>query len=391
MIFLDNASASHPKPDEVYREANRALRELVAFPERPAHRQAERVAALLEDTRREAAVLLGHADPDRVIFTLNGTDALNMALHGLLRDGDHVVTTTLEREAISRPLTHMQMRGRITLTRIEVGADGRIDPEALEQVLRHRTRLVVVSHGCAALGTVQPVEEIARRVHRTEARLLVDASHTAGSVPIDTAGWGIDLLAAAGHKGLLGPTGTGVLLIADSVRLTPFREGESGGPADASTQPLDLPWGLEAGMPNIVGIAGLRAGMRFVRRETVDRVREHQTTLIKRFIGAIGLDERFCLYAARGDLPRTGTVSFTLRGFSPAQVAQVLDQAYDIQVAAGFHSCPAIHRVLNTVPDGTVRVSVGHFTTEEEVDQAVAALRQIADAGVTEALRLAEA
>jgi selenocysteine lyase/cysteine desulfurase len=390
-IYLDNASTSHPKPEEVYRDADGALRELAAHPEHPSHQLGDLAAALLQETREEAAALLGLSDSRRVIFALSGTDALNMALKGLLQDGDHVVSTTMEREAVSRPLTHMQMGGHIALTRVEVGADGRIDPDLLARAIRHRTRLVVLSHGCSALGTVQPAEEIARRVRQAGATLLLDATHTAGIVPIDMQGWDVDLVATSGHRGLYGPAGTGLLLVGESIRLTPFREGESGGAPDLKTQPLEMPWALEAGMPNLPGLAGLRAGMQFVRRLTVETIREHQTTLIKRFIGAIGLDDRFCLYAARGDVPRTGTVSFTLRGLPPGQIARVMDRTHGIRVGAGLQSCPGVHRALSTFPGGTVRVSLGWFNTEEEIDRAVVALRQIADAGVSEALQPAGA
>jgi selenocysteine lyase/cysteine desulfurase len=323
VVYLDNASDSHPKPPEVYREVERALRDLHGWPLAAAGGQPAPGGALLAAARAEVAALLGRGDPACVVFTCNGTDALNMAIKGLLRPGDHAVTTTLESQAVGRPLTHMQMGGQISLTRLEVGPEGRIDPAALEKVVAHRTRLVVVPHGCEVRGTVQPLEEIARVVRRHWARLLVDASHTAGQVPIEMDAWGIDLLAASGHRGLLGPAGTGVLLLGEGIRLTPFREGRSGGGADLTTQSLDLPWALEAGMPNLPGIAGLRAGVEYLRRETVARIRDRQSTLIKRFIGAIGLDERFTLYAARGDVPRTGAVSFSLKGFAPGQELRI--------------------------------------------------------------------
>ncbi len=388
MIYLDNAGGSHPKPPEVYREVDRALRELHGWPLQDDDSPG---AALLAGARRDVADLLGRRDPGRVVFTFNGTDALNMALRGLLRPGDHVVTTTLESQGVGRPLGHMQMGGQIALTRLEVGPEGRIDPGALEKVIVHRTRLVVVPHACQVRGTVQPLEEIARVVRGRGAQLLVDASHAAGSIPMDMDGWGIDLLAASGHRGLLGPAGTGVLLLGDEVRLIPFREGRSGGGDDLPTQPLDLPWALEAGMPNLPGIAGLRAGVQYLRRETVERIRERQSTLIKRFIGAIGLDERFHLHAARGDVPRTGTVSFTLKGVAPDRLAAALRQTYDSLVASGLHAARAVHEAMGTLPAGTVRVSLGCFTVEEDVDRAVSALREIADAGVGRALHQARA
>lgn len=390
MIFLDQAANSHPKPPDVYAEADQALRQAYVS-DRGANPLAAAAQALLDGTRREAMGLFGLSDARRVVFTLNGTDALNMAIHGLLEAGDHAVTTDLEHNAVARPLTRLQMKGRIALTRVEEDADGRVDPAALGRALRHRTRLVVVSHGNSALGTIQPLEEIARVVRGKGARLLVDASHTAGICPIDVDGWGIDAVAVSGHTGPMGPAGTGLLLLGEGVRVRPLRVGESGPHPARTTHPLELPDALEVGMPNLPGIAGLRAGLRFVRTTTVARIREHATMLIKRFIGALGLDERFELYAARGDLPRTGTVSFTLGGFTAMQLVTILERRCGVIMAAGLHGAPGVHRRLGTLPHGTVRASVGWFTREEEIDRAVGFLREIAEDGVERALRSMEA
>ncbi|MFQ5669473.1 MAG: aminotransferase class V-fold PLP-dependent enzyme [Acidobacteriota bacterium] len=389
MTYLNNAAFSHPKPEEVYADMDAAARRWVAYPGSRIAAGKDDARDLMEDTRRQAASLFGVSEPGRVIFTLNGTDALNIALKGFLKDGDHVLTTSVEPSAISRPLTHLQMKGRISLTRIEVREDGCIDPGRLERAIRHRTRLVAISHACSALGTVRSVEEIARITRRKNARLLVDAAHTAGVVPLAAEEWGIDLLAMSGHKGLLGPAGTGLLVVGPEVSLAPCREGWTGGDPVLEVQPLDLPWALESGMPNLPGIAGLRAGLLFLKREGVEKIREHQTTLVKRFIGAIGLDDRFHLYAARGDVPRTGTVAFSLRGFPPAELAAILARHYDIHVGAGLHGCPGAHRALKSFPEGTVRISLGCFNTEAEVDRTVAGLREIADSGLEQARELA--
>ena len=322
-----------------------------------------------------------------VVFTLNASDAINMAIGGMLADGDHVVTTNMEHSAVSRPLTHLQMRGRIALTRVEMSGDGRIDPETIAKAIGHRTRLVVVNHGCGTLGILQPIEEMARISRAKGCTLVVDASHSAGIAPIDVDGWGIGALAASGHTGLLGPAGTGILALGEGIRVRPARTGETGAGNELTTQPIELPWALEAGTPNLPGLAGLWAGLRYVRSQSVDRLREHQTTLIKRFIGAIGLDERFKLHAARGDLPRTGTVSFSLKGVEPARIATELAESRGIVMAAGLHGAPDVHRALGTFPAGTVRVSVGCFNREDEIDRAVAALRELADAGTGAAAR----
>jgi cysteine desulfurase / selenocysteine lyase len=379
VISLDNASTAHPRPPEVLAEMTRAMADASGCPFPPEPGAGRQAARILEDVRLEAAALLGAADPARVVLTASGTDALSGALRGVLQRGDHIVTTDLEHDAVARPLRHMQMRGEIALTRVEGGREGRIDPAELQRACGHRTKLLVVTHGSNVLGTVQPIEEIARLARARGVPVLVDASHTAGIVPIDVDSWGIDFLACSGHKGLFGPAGTGLLVIASGRRLRPWREGETGGDAAASTQPGDLPWSLEAGFPNVVGLAGLAAGIRFVRRETPARLGEHQTNLIRRFIGALGLDERFRLLAARGDAPRTGTVSLLLPGVPPLDVARLLEERAGIVVRAGLHGAGGVHVALGTHPAGTVRVSAGCFTTEEEIDRTVAALREIAD------------
>ncbi|MFQ5718763.1 MAG: aminotransferase class V-fold PLP-dependent enzyme [Acidobacteriota bacterium] len=385
MIFLDNAASSHPKPPPVHAAVEAALRQAVASD----HGSGAAAAAgtrCLATARQEAGALLGVADPRRVVFTLNATDALNMAIHGILEPGDHVVTSVGEHNAVCRPLTHLQMKGVIALTRVEIDADGGIALEALDAAIQHRTRLVVLGHGNSVLGTLQPMEDIARRVKARGARLLVDASHTAGRVPVDVDGWGLDAVAVSGHGALMGPAGTGLLLVGDGLRIRPTRLGESGHRPAQTTHPLALPEALEAGMPNIPGIAGLGAGIRFIREVGVSRVREHETMMIKRFIGALGLDERFTLYAARGDLPRTGTVSFNLGGFPPARLVEILERRAGVFMAAGLHGSPGVHRRLGTLDAGTVRASVGWFTREEEIDRSVAVLRSIAEDGLRRAL-----
>ena len=265
MIYLDNASGSQPKPESVYQEVERAVRSLAGFPAERTHAPGRAAWELMNTARGEAAALFGLSRPEGVIFSAGGTDALTMALRGILKDGDHVVTGDCERAAVARPLTHRQMRGRISLTRVDAGKDGRLDPAAIMRAVAHRTRLVVLGHGCEALGVLQPVEEIARLLRDHSALLLVDASHTAGTVPLDMEGWGVDLLATSGHRSLYGPPGVGLLLVRPGLRLQPLREGESGGDPTLSTQPLELPWSLEAGVPNLPGIAGLLAGLRFIR------------------------------------------------------------------------------------------------------------------------------
>jgi cysteine desulfurase family protein len=384
VIYLDNAATSFPKPEQVYRGMDAFVRSAAANPGRSGHRRAVEAEAMIDETRRLLARLFGFLRPERIALTLNATDALNMAIKGLLRQKDHAITSVLEHNSVSRPLNQLERAGVITLTRVGCGADHCIDPDEVVAAFKPSTRLVALTHASNVTGTIQAVGEVGKRIRERNAFFLVDASQSAGVVPIAFENDCIDLLAFTGHKALQGPTGTGGLLVGERVTLAPWREGGTGGDSSSPVQPPEMPHRLEGGTPNVFGIAGLREGVRLVLDRGVASVLERERSLIGEFYHALKDPGMFSWYGA--DLAitrlqgagRVGLVGINLPGFSPAELAAILDERFDIAVRAGLHCAPYAHKHLGTFPEGTVRLSVGVLTTDEEMRQAASALDEIA-------------
>lgn len=376
MTYLDNAATSYPKPESVYRALDRCAREQLANPGRSGHKMALAAERILEDCRHRLNQLFRGAGPERWALALNGTDALNMAIKGVVRAGDHVVTTELEHNSVSRPLTALERDGVVTLTRVAHDGGGTVEPDAVRRAVTPRTRLVAVTHASNVLGTVQPIAELARIARDAGALLLVDAAQTAGVVPIDVRAAAIDLLAMPGHKGLLGPTGTGALYVAPRVKLRAWREGGTGGDSTSPTQPAEYPFFLEGGTPNVLGIAGLAAGLAYLAERTVEDVWRHEVALAERLRPR--LVEMGCELFGHADAARrVGTLSFRHLSLPAPEIGAVLDQAFDIAVRAGLHCAPYVHRSLGSEPDGLVRVSPGPFNTDADVDRLADALAEI--------------
>ena len=385
MIYLDNAATSFPKPEAVYRGMDAFVRAAGANPGRSGHRRAVEAEAMIDETRRLLARLFGVPRPERVVFGYNATDALNMALKGVLRPGDHVITSMLEHNSVNRPLNQLERDGVITLTRLPATAGHLIDPDAVAAAWSAKTRLVAVTHASNVTGTIQPIREFGRIARERDALLLVDAAQSAGGVPIDVERDMVDLLAFTGHKGLLGPTGTGGLAVGERAEVRPWRLGGTGGDSSNPLQPSELPCRLEGGTPNVFGIAGLREGVRILLEEGVETVLEYERGLLVVFLTELRRPESFSFYGAaeaflqHGGEGRVGLLSFNVAGFSPAELAALLDQHFDIAVRSGLDCAPYAHRHLGTFPDGTVRISVGRLTTAEDVLQAATALNEITD------------
>src|SRR5436309_1736603 len=272
MTYLDNAATSFPKPEGVYAVLDHFARHSLANPGRAGHKMALAAEHALDDARHRLNRFFSGRSPERFVFTLNGTDALNMAFKGVLAEGDHVITSDLEHNSVSRPLRAMELAGRITLTRLRVDGGGTLDPDAVRRAITPRTRLIALTHASNVLGTIQPVREVGRIAREHDLLLLVDAAQTAGVVPIDVQEMNIDLLAFPGHKSLLGPTGTGALYAGPRAPMKAWREGGTGGDSSSETQPRELPYFLEGGTPNVLGIAGLSAGVRYVVEQGLERI-----------------------------------------------------------------------------------------------------------------------
>lgn len=377
MIYLDNAATSFPKPESVYQALDRFARESLANPGRAGHKMALAAERCLDDGRHVLNQFFHGVSPDRFIFTLNCTDALNMAFKGVLHDGDHVVTSDLEHNSVSRPLRAMEKAGRITLTRLSADAGGTIDPDAVKKALTPKTKMVALTHASNVLGAVQPIGEIGRIVREAERLFLVDCAQTAGVIPIDVQAMNIDLLAFPGHKSLMGPTGTGALYVGRRAKVGAWREGGTGGDSSSETQPTEFPYFLEGGTPNVLGVAGLIAGIKWVEQQGPDKIHAHEAALVERLWQRLDEIGGFEIFGHRDHDRRVGTISFRCEALPAPEIGGILDQAFDIAIRPGLHCAPYVHKAIGTFPDGAVRVSPGPFNTEADIDALAAALKEI--------------
>lgn len=377
MIYLDNGATSWPKPPSVHAEMVRFLSEDAANPGRAGHRMAIAAEKKIDDVRGKLTRLFDGDEPERMILTLNCTDALNIAIKGVVNEGDHVITSTLEHNSVSRPLQAMKESGFIELTRLPMTDGGFIDPDAITKAITRKTRLIAVTHCSNVLSTIQPAEQIGRIAREKDLIFLLDAAQSAGIVPISIRKMNIDLLAFPGHKSLLGPTGTGGLYVGKRVDPLPWREGGTGGDSSSPTQPHLYPYWLEGGTPNTVGIAGLGAGLDYLSEHHMDQMLAHERALVKRLVQQIEDDDRFTILGSRDWGHRAAAVAITLQGLEPREAGAILDESFNIAVRPGLHCAPYIHQELGTFPDGAVRISPGPFNTNDEIDQLVQALQQI--------------
>ncbi|MSR54069.1 MAG: aminotransferase class V-fold PLP-dependent enzyme [Gemmataceae bacterium] len=375
--YLDNAATSFPKPESVYQAMDRFARSSLANPGRAGHKMALAAEHALDEGRHRLNQFFNGKGPERFAFTLNCTDALNMAFKGVLQAGDHVITSDLEHNSVSRPLRAMELAGHISLTRIRADGTGTLNSDDVRSTITPKTRLVAIGHASNVLGTIQPIEEIGRIAREREVLFLVDAAQTAGVVPVDIQALNIDLLAVPGHKGLMGPTGTGALYVAPRVKINVWREGGTGGDSSSETQPKDFPYFLEGGTPNVLGVAGLTAGVAWVVSERLSKIHTHETALVERLWRQLDEIGGIEIFGHRDMARHVGTLSFRCEALAATEIGGILDQAFDIAVRPGLHCAPYIHRAIGTFPEGTVRVSPGPFSTEADIDKLAGAIREI--------------
>ncbi len=370
-LYLDNAATSHPKPASVYEAVRRALEDVGASPGRAAHRLARQASALVSGARKKAAEILGIPDPLQVIFTKNATESINVVLKGWLRPGDRVLISGMEHNAVVRPLRKLEASG-VKAEVIPTGPDGELNLEALGRMLRGHPRLVALSHASNVNGTLQPVSEIAGLCDEAGVPLLLDAAQTAGLQHIALVDWNLGMLACSGHKGLLGPQGTGILYVRKDLNVSPLLEGGTGSRSEEDVQPEFCPDRYESGTLNLPGIAGLTAGIDFILEKGMANLRAHELKLASTL--EEGLSEMQRIRVFRPKTRGTGVVSFAVETMSPGDVAHLLDEAFDIAVRAGLHCAPLAHRTIGSFPQGTVRVSPGFSSTHEDMSRFLEAM-----------------
>jgi cysteine desulfurase family protein len=377
IVYLDNAATSWPKPPAVWEAMERNMRESAANPGRGSHVMAVKASRVLFETRKRLARLFRIANPNDIAFTMNTTHALNLAIQGLLKSGDHVIATSLEHNSVRRPLEALKRKLGIEVTYVQSDSHGHIQLHEVEAAITNRTKLIAVTHSSNLLGTILPVEELGEIARRRNVKLLVDAAQSAGVLPIDVVAMGIDLLAFPGHKGLLGPQGTGGLYIHPNLELEPLMHGGTGSKSEAPEQPTIRPDRYEAGTPNTVGLAGLSEGVNYVLKETTEVIHAKELELTFALMEGLQQVPGITLLGPPIGEERTAIVSFLLEAVDPSELAFLLDQQFGIAVRAGFHCTPLGHETAGSFETGAVRASPGYFTEKSEIVSMINAISEI--------------
>ena len=377
MIYLDNAATTLKKPDCVV-EAVVAAMTSMGNAARGAHGSALSASRVVYDARCKIAALFGCQRVDHVIFTCNSTEALNIAISGTIRAGDHVISTDLEHNSVLRPLYRLEKEQGVELSFVPADKMGRPDYAAFESLIRSNTRAIVCTHASNLTGNMIDLARVGAIAKAHGLLFIVDASQTAGAVPIDMEVMGVDILCFTGHKGLMAPQGTGGLCIREGVEVEPFKVGGSGVHSYDKEQPREYPTRLEAGTLNAHGIAGLSAAVDYLNEVGIDAIHAHETALMKRFYDGVTAIEGVTVYGDF-DSPRTAVVTLNLHDYDSSAVSDELAEYYDIATRPGAHCAPRMHQALGTTDRGAVRFSFAWFNTEEEVDKAIEAIREMAE------------
>tara|TARA_B110000495_G_scaffold75997_1_gene65168 strand:- start:3544 stop:4719 length:1176 start_codon:yes stop_codon:yes gene_type:complete len=384
-IYLDNAATSWPKPDSVYAAIDHAQRVLGAPAGRGAYYEANDASRIVDHARNEVAKLINAPKSRNIAFTFNGTDSLSTAILGLLKNGDHVVTTVVEHNSVLRPLNHLQGEGLIEVTCVGCDEEGFVDVNEIIASIKPNTRLLVVNHVSNVTGSIQPVDTLKERLAVLENQkivFLLDAAQSLGHIPVDIQELGCDILASSGHKGLLGPLGTGLIYLSDRIvnSVNPLRFGGTGTEGSVEFQPEQMPDRFESGNLNVPGIAGVHAGIRFLNSTEGLELRARRHANATRLLQGIREIPGVQIHGPKEMDQRIGVFSFNISGWDCHEVASILDANWAIQTRAGRHCAPLIHRALGTEPDhGTVRLSVGLFTTLEQADLVLKSIAKLAD------------
>ncbi|QZY55072.1 aminotransferase class V-fold PLP-dependent enzyme [Crassaminicella profunda] len=378
MIYLDNAATTYPKAESVYVAMDKCMREYGANPGRSGHKLALEAGRAIYKTRELICKLFNIDNPMQIIFTCNATDSLNLALKGILKSGDHVITTSMEHNSMIRPIVTLKKLG-IEHTVIQCDKKGIIDPKIIEKEIKENTKLIATTHASNVAGTLMPIEEIGKIAKKNKVLYLVDAAQTAGVYNIDVEKMNIDLLAVPGHKGLLGPQGTGILYIREGVDLQQMKEGGTGSKSELLTQPEIIPDRYESGTPNTPGIVGLGAGIEFILKEGIEKIQKHEEELTEYMLSELQKLDKIRIYGPVNAKKQAAVISINIGEEDSSEVSYILDKVFNIAVRSGLHCAPMAHKTMGTFEQGTVRFSLGYFNTKEEVKKAVEALKKICD------------
>ncbi len=377
VIYLDHAATSWPKPQQVLDAMYECMQHDAANPGRGSHAMAVRASRILFDTRKALAKLFRINNPNDISFALNTTGALNQAIKGFVKPGDHVIATSVEHNSVRRPLEYLRRTIGIHITYVESDEMGHLDPKKVEEAINSSTTLIVATHSSNLLGSIIPIADLGELARKHGVKLLVDAAQTAGALDIDVGAMGVDMLAFPGHKGLLGPQGTGGLYIHPELELEPLIHGGTGSQSEAVEQPVVRPDRYESGTQNTPGLAGLKAGVNYILQEGAARIHDREWQLTQYIMEQLLPVDGLRLLGPALGKPRTGIVSFVVDGIDPSEMGFILDRHYKIAVRTGFHCTPLSHMQAGTEGTGAVRASVGCFTTEDEARSLVEAVKEV--------------
>ena len=377
MIYLDNAATTFPKPEAVYNAMMDCMKNYCANPGRAGHKLAMKAAREIYDTRENIAKLFNIDNPMNIVFTNNATDSLNLAIKGVVNKGDHIITTSMEHNSVIRPIKALEKIG-VENTIVQCDEQGFLNIDDLEKAIKPNTKLIVTTHASNVCGTLIDIKSISEIANKHNILYLIDASQTVGVYDIDLKDIKADMLAAPGHKGLLGPQGTGILYIREGLNIGILKEGGTGSRSEDLFQPDLLPDKYESGTHNTPGIVGLNEGVKFIFKEGIDKIKEHEEELCKYMLERLEEVPNIKIYGPKDANKRASVISINIGNMDSGEITFLLDSEYDIATRSGIHCAPLAHKTLGTLEQGAVRFSIGYFNTKEEIDKAVAALKEIA-------------
>ena len=377
MIYLDNAATTFPKPEAVYNAMMDCMKNYCANPGRAGHKLAMKAAREIYDTRENIAKLFNIDNPMNIVFTNNATDSLNLAIKGVVNKGDHIITTSMEHNSVIRPIKALEKVG-VENTIVQCDDQGFLNIDDLEKAIKPNTKLIVTTHASNVCGTLIDIKSISEIANKHNILYLIDASQTVGVYDIDLKDIKADMLAAPGHKGLLGPQGTGILYIREGLNIDILKEGGTGSRSEDLFQPDLFPDKYESGTHNTPGIVGLNEGVKFIFKEGIDKIKEHEEELCKYMLERLEEVPNIIIYGPKDANKRASVISINIGNMDSGEITFLLDSEYNIATRSGIHCAPLAHKTLGTLEQGAVRFSIGYFNTKEEIDKAVAALKEIA-------------
>ena len=377
IIYLDNAATTFPKPEGALERMVEVFKEKGVSPGRGSYDLAFEAEDIVFDVRSRLARLFNTPAPEKVVFTSNATDSLNIALQGIVKKGDHVVSTRLEHNSVLRPLYHLREKGLASYSLVDFDKQGFVAPDDILRAIKENTKLVIINHVSNVLGTVQPVKEIGEICSHKGVPLVIDAAQSAGIIPIDMEEMNISAVAFTGHKSLLGPTGTGGLAVSPALEIKPVRFGGTGIDSESPAHNLTYPHRLEAGTVNLIGIIGLSEGLKYIEENSIESIHKKEMELFRKLRDGLANLETVECYCADNTEDHAALLTVSIKGMDPGDAGSILDADFNIAVRTGLHCAPHVHENIGTFPRGAVRFSLGPFNTAEHIDMAIKAMTAI--------------